>query len=76
MKNSEQLDLFKSKEQSPDSKKKNLKWTMEKLHESTSKYEYVKDWRTQEPSAYVIAPQRGFLPRLTQQMVKLIDHKR
>lgn len=50
------------------------KWTIEALKASAKKYESVKTWRTQEPSAYATASQQNLLPELTAHMSKKIIH--
>lgn len=46
------------------------KWTNELLKKSASKYNSVKEWRTQEESAYATASMRGLLKELTKNMKK------
>lgn len=51
--------------------KKNIKWTYEKLKESANRFKSVKEWRTTESSAYVVASQRKLLKELTKDMHKI-----
>jgi predicted GIY-YIG superfamily endonuclease len=55
----------------PNKKRSNVKWTFELLKNSASKYSSVKEWRTNESSAYAIASMRGLLKKLTKDMTKL-----
>lgn len=50
------------------------KWTYKALETSANKYNSVKDWRTEEPSAYATACARKLLPKLTKHMSKIIVH--
>ena len=50
------------------------KWTLEALRASASKYSTIKEWRTNEPSAYATASARGIREELASHMSKAIDH--
>lgn len=47
-----------------------MKWTFERLKESSSKYAELRDWRRAEPSAYATASQQGLLNELTAHMYR------
>lgn len=50
------------------------KWTYEALAGSAAGYDSVKEWRTNEPSAYATASQQKLLSELTAHMHKRIVH--
>ena len=50
------------------------KWTDAALAVSANRFKTVKEWRTEEPSAYATACARKLLPKLTKHMFKIIVH--
>lgn len=49
-------------------KNKSLKWTFDALKASANKYQSLKEWRINQPSAYSTASQKKILPELTKHM--------